>query len=85
MSTKYEQMRELIKKIKSNKISFKVTKDVLTEEQKQNYIERLKICQNIDCWEERHVIADDILCELLNNLGLAEIVEEYTKMEKWFA
>jgi hypothetical protein len=31
------------------------------------------------------VIADDILCEILNNLGLAEIVEEYTKMEKWFA
>jgi hypothetical protein len=48
MSTKYEQMRELIKKIKSNKISFQVSRDILTEEQKQNYIERLKICQNIE-------------------------------------
>lgn len=81
----YEQTQELIKKIKKSSIPTQICSQVLTHQQMQNYIDRLKLCQEIPCWEERHAIADNLLCELLNNIGLNQIVEEYSKMEKWYA
>lgn len=32
-----------------------------------------------------HSMADGILCELLEKLGYSEVVEEYHKVDKWFA
>ena len=35
--------------------------------------------------EGAHCNADDYLIELLNGLGLHDIVKEYSKIDKWYA
>jgi hypothetical protein len=35
--------------------------------------------------EINHSEADDILCDLLNDLGYTELVNEFKKLEKWYA
>lgn len=35
--------------------------------------------------EVAHARADDILCEILTDLGYADVVEAYHKVPKWFA
>ena len=32
-----------------------------------------------------HGLADDLLCEILNDLGYNDIVEEFEKLPKWYA
>ena len=32
-----------------------------------------------------HGRADDLLCEILNDLGYNDIVEEFEKLPKWYA
>ena len=52
----------------------------------KTYIERLKEEQqpNVDT-ELAHCNADGILCDLLKELGYADVVEEYKKVGKWYA
>lgn len=47
-------------------------------------IEKLKECAHEDI-ETRHMLADEVLCELLKQLGYQEVVEEYEKLPKWYA
>jgi len=35
--------------------------------------------------EIAHCNADDYLCELLIGLGLQDVVDEYEKVDKWYA
>ena len=35
--------------------------------------------------EENHVDADDILCEALRLLGQGALVDQYNKLDKWYA
>ena len=35
--------------------------------------------------EEGHELCDDVLCDLLIELGFDEIVEIYDKQDKWYA
>ena len=35
--------------------------------------------------EHAHCEGDDILCELLTELGYADVVEVYMKVPKWYA
>ena len=49
------------------------------------YAEKIKELQKIDDIEYAHSKADKILCELLEELGLKDIVEEYKKIDKWYA
>ena len=35
--------------------------------------------------EARHIYEDDLLCDLLTELGYEEIVEQYNKTGKWYA
>ena len=35
--------------------------------------------------EGGHVDADNVLCELLSNLGYGDVVEEFEKIYKWYA
>ena len=35
--------------------------------------------------EAAHSDADDILCDILKELGYNDIVEEFIKVEKWYA
>ena len=41
--------------------------------------------KNIKDIEERHRRADEILCELLENLGFENLVETYREVYKWYA
>jgi len=35
--------------------------------------------------EVHHVLADDVLCAFLRHLGYGDVVDEYEKVEKWYA
>ena len=49
------------------------------------YMDRLKAAQ--DNWDTAyaHADADTVLCDLLEALGYKKVVEEYNKVEKWYA
>jgi hypothetical protein len=32
-----------------------------------------------------HMVADDLLCELLTLLNFEDVVDEYRKIDKWYA
>lgn len=49
------------------------------------YLNRLKTLKETDNPETAHADADDVLCELLYELGYEEIVEAYKAIEKWYA
>lgn len=49
------------------------------------YIKRLKAAQEDHDTESAHAEADDVLCDLLKELGYIKIVEEYHKVSKWYA
>lgn len=42
-------------------------------------------CKQSNDIEASHVDADDILCELLIELGYNDVVSAYNKVPKWFA
>lgn len=48
-------------------------------------LEKLKRAQAHDDPELAHVLADDVLCELLSNLGYSDVVKEFKKVERWYA
>lgn len=48
-------------------------------------IGRLLECQANDDTEDAHFEADEILCNLLEELGYGDVVAEYRKVDKWFA
>lgn len=52
---------------------------------KDEAIAKLIECQKDGDVECAHSDADDILCDFLKSLGHADVVEEYEKVEKWFA
>lgn len=45
----------------------------------------LKECQKSGDPEGAHGRADDVLCDLLTALGNAAVVEEWRKVDKWYA
>lgn len=51
----------------------------------KKYMEALKTAQQSDDIEEAHINADGTLCNLLTDLGYKPIVEEYHKVNKWYA
>lgn len=51
---------------------------------KQEFLEKMKDCK--PCGSEvGHIAADEILCELLSELGFKEIVEEFEKLPKYYS
>lgn len=50
---------------------------------KEDAIARLKALPHDP--EEAHVEGDQILCDLLVDLGYNEVVEEWEKIDKWYA
>ena len=48
-------------------------------------IQNLKLAQKTPDQEEAHRIADGVLCTLLNLLGYEEVVNEWRKVDKWYA
>ena len=61
----------------------KLTKKQL--EIKEAVIAKLKEEQTNGDTEIAHCNADYYLCELLNEIGLQEVVDEYIKITKWYA
>lgn len=60
----------------------------MTKKQKEEIAEaisQLKDLQESNDTESAHAEADDILCTVLEVLGHSELVEEYKKVEKWYA
>ena len=47
-------------------------------------LRELDIIYADDC-EERHIVADAILCDLLTILGYTEVVEAFNDLYKWHA
>lgn len=41
--------------------------------------------KNNDDYEALHGTADDILCELLNELGYTDLVRTFEELPKWYA
>jgi len=53
--------------------------------QEQQAINALVALQGEGDTEANHGNADDILCEFLKGLGYENIVDEYNKIDKWYA
>ena len=49
------------------------------------FIERLRNCQQSTDTEGAHVYADDVLTDLLKQLGYDEVVSEWEAVDKWYA
>ena len=49
------------------------------------YIKRLEQAQENCDVESAHTDADNVLCDLLKDLGYDKVVEEYNKVKKWYA
>lgn len=51
----------------------------------EKYLTKFKEkCLSVDI-EINHSNAEDILCELLEDLGYNELITEFKKLEKWYA
>ena len=48
-------------------------------------VEQMKECVKNGDAEVAHVNADDILCDVLKQLGAKELVDEFNKVTKWYA
>ena len=48
-------------------------------------VEQMKECAKNSDYETAHVDADDILCDVLKQLGAKELVDEFEKVNKWYA
>ena len=60
----------------------------MTKKQKEIVDQAVIDLRKLQCYgdvEGAHGDADDILCQVLNAFGLQELVEEYDKVEKWYA
>lgn len=51
----------------------------------QDAINILKECQESGDTESAHAEADNLLCQFLIDLGYVDLVEEYNKVDKWYA
>lgn len=52
---------------------------------REKAIEQLRELNNDGDVEANHSTADAILCELLDSLGYADVIAEWTKIRKWYA
>ena len=50
----------------------------------RKYLDRIEEAEKDDC-ELYHMKADQVLCDLLNELGFSELVERYDSKSKWYA
>lgn len=52
---------------------------------REEAIKKLKELQMYLDTEAAHDGADTVICELLESLGFADVVDEYAKVDKWYA
>lgn len=51
---------------------------------RETAIQKLRECQKLDDVEVAHVDADQVLCDLLSDLGYADVVSEYVEVDKYY-
>lgn len=51
----------------------------------EKYLKQMSELKNNDDYEALHGTADDILCELLNELGYTDLVRTFEELPKWYA
>lgn len=49
------------------------------------YLVQMNELKYNDDTEQAHCTADDILCNLLEDLGYTELVDAFNDLEKWYA
>ncbi|WP_415279292.1 hypothetical protein [Brucella sp. BZ] len=49
------------------------------------YVDRLRQLQGKGDTENQHLSADGVLCDLLKQLGFEAVVDEFEKVDKWYA
>lgn len=59
--------------------------NALTWDELHTFKERLQDWQSNGDIEASHAHADGILCDLLIKIGLEDVVDEWRKIEKWYA
>lgn len=52
---------------------------------REQAVARLKELQTGGDVEAEHSNADEVLCQLLNSLGYQDVVNEWNKVDKWYA
>ena len=52
---------------------------------KEQAIRKLKKIQKNTDQEVAHYDADDVLCDLLCSLKCKDVIDEYVKIDKWYA
>lgn len=62
-----------------------MTKKHEIEEARERALAHIKTAQKSGDPESAHGDADDALCDLLIALGHKDVVEEWEKVEKWYA
>lgn len=65
--------------IANNAVTMNRKIDIIEED--KNRLER----KYLDRLEEAHIKADQVLCDLLNELGFGALVERYNSGSKWYA
>jgi len=63
----------------------KSVNELTTEAVKKMHLRKLKELQDVRDIEMAHAYADEILCKYLRLLGENEIVDEWEKIDKWYA
>lgn len=53
--------------------------------EKEEFIKEMVAPQGEGDTEGNHMLADNLLCQFLIQLGHHDLVEEYQKVSKWFA
>ena len=51
----------------------------------QSYVDKLKKAYDYEDIEGSHYKYDDLLCELLNELGFNKVVDQFNSTNKWYA
>ena len=76
------------------KIAMKVVRTITPESfaeqmreiSETEYIYNEKMCMSFGIDEEtRHIMADDLICEVLESLGYADGVNVFREMPKWYS
>lgn len=78
-----EYENEFIDTVKD--ISEQIENQYASKVDTRGYIAKLKQLQTINDTEYAHIEADDVLTDLLNELGYNDILDEYSKVDKWYA
>jgi hypothetical protein len=66
---------------------YKTLSEIEFDQLNKYYTEQMLsiLTSNEDDEEGNHIVADAILCEILETLGFKELVELYEKIDKWYA